>query len=770
MKCSASNNPSQSKFCDYIPILFGARMRLFKRRSSDPSPQLVSLSPLNESNDNLTKPVRMASTENLLDIKSNLSTWGRKVGHTWNKIKQTDSAEILQVASGKKRHWSPHRREASKTANIDKSISKIETMNKNNSNKESDNLDFTKLSKDDFQKVYEKYKSLRENKNVNEVAKTKNAKSKSLSDNLELNQKQLLDYLLLIQPNQLEFEDLIERLTKDTIKLSLLHLESVEEDKPVKSRFNRTMRNFFARRFSRSDLESDVEPKLTNKSSSTGSLSSLSNFILNKRNSSPNPSKFSVASDSEYESDTSVSSVSSVFRKIGRKYKEKLNELRNSDVSLNNCSDSVGNNKNIDSSLKSSTHLKRSRGTEDDLRPVRRKTEGTIEYKVEKNNCADEFCTESCCDKLNKLTLISSENKSSTPSCQPKIEDKTENEFKYVRLKVGRRDQIGIRVGQKSLKDGTKNKYFITDILSGSIADKSGKLMIGDEIVKINGKKTMDIVPNSNLLQAKNGEVELLISRQVLSKKSYKRSSSPSVLPCIYEQSAMKKSHQLKITDNHEKTTDKSENEKNVENVSLSSLFKGGTLKKNSNLNSESFIGGSKSFSVLPSLPKCEMETRVTFTESRNSILSQNNDDKIFKKPNDDKPITGMRKFSYSTSTLRKKSTTESVKEESTKRPSSVFVTFRKGPGMKSLGFSIVGGRDSPKGAMGIYVKTIFQQGQAAESGLLKEGDEIVSLNGIQFDNLTHGEAVSIFKNIKKGDVVVEIFRRQHFQKFSSSL
>ena len=87
-------------------------------------------------------------------------------------------------------------------------------------------------------------------------------------------------------------------------------------------------------------------------------------------------------------------------------------------------------------------------------------------------------------------------------------------------------------------------------------------------------------------------------------------------------------------------------------------------------------------------------------------------------------------------------------------------VNFEKGQGKKSLGFSIVGGRDSAKGNIGIFVKTVLTEGQAADDGKLCEGDEILSVNGQTLQGLSHNEAISVFKRIRSGVVSLQVVRR----------
>lgn len=88
-------------------------------------------------------------------------------------------------------------------------------------------------------------------------------------------------------------------------------------------------------------------------------------------------------------------------------------------------------------------------------------------------------------------------------------------------------------------------------------------------------------------------------------------------------------------------------------------------------------------------------------------------------------------------------------------------VAFEKGPGKKSLGFTIVGGADSPRGALGIFIKSIMPNGQAIESGQLRAGDEILAVNGQVCHDLSHQDAVKLFKSVRSGEVVLNICRRK---------
>ncbi|XP_059469867.1 inaD-like protein isoform X2 [Neocloeon triangulifer] len=63
------------------------------------------------------------------------------------------------------------------------------------------------------------------------------------------------------------------------------------------------------------------------------------------------------------------------------------------------------------------------------------------------------------------------------------------------------------------------------------------------------------------------------------------------------------------------------------------------------------------------------------------------------------------------------------------------------------LGFSIVGGHGSPHGDLPIYVKTVFESGAAATSGAIRRGDQIVAVDNLPLEGLTHQEAVAVLKH-----------------------
>ncbi|XP_066585571.1 uncharacterized protein [Prorops nasuta] len=123
--------------------------------------------------------------------------------------------------------------------------------------------------------------------------------------------------------------------------------------------------------------------------------------------------------------------------------------------------------------------------------------------------------------------------------------------------------------------------------------------------------------------------------------------------------------------------------------------------------------------------------------------------------------ITGMKKFQ-----VKKRSSSIPV---SSRRATSLSmdlltVTFEKGH-LQKLGFTIVGGSDSSKGSMGIFVKNIISGGQAAEDGTLRVGDEILAVNGLSMNGVTHAKALQMFKTAKAGKMILHVGRRDPTHK-----
>ncbi|XP_063692116.1 pro-interleukin-16-like [Bolinopsis microptera] len=98
-------------------------------------------------------------------------------------------------------------------------------------------------------------------------------------------------------------------------------------------------------------------------------------------------------------------------------------------------------------------------------------------------------------------------------------------------------------------------------------------------------------------------------------------------------------------------------------------------------------------------------------------------------------------------SNLQKLSTN---KEESSIAPASeersTFVVKLKKTDSGSLGLSIVGGRSSRLGDIGVFIKSTIDNTPAASNGQLKPWDQILKVNNVELDGRTLEEALMIIK------------------------
>ena len=81
---------------------------------------------------------------------------------------------------------------------------------------------------------------------------------------------------------------------------------------------------------------------------------------------------------------------------------------------------------------------------------------------------------------------------------------------------------------------------------------------------------------------------------------------------------------------------------------------------------------------------------------------------------------------------------------------------LHKGP--SGLGFTIVGGKGSAHGDMPIYVNRVPEEGVAGRDRRLRKGDQLLAVNGISFEGVTHQFAAETLKQqSRQGDVELTV-------------
>ncbi|CAH0394109.1 unnamed protein product [Bemisia tabaci] len=340
------------------------------------------------------------------------------------------------------------------------------------------------------------------------------------------------------------------------------------------------------------------------------------------------------------------------------------------------------------------------------------------------------------------------------PTPPPRQDESDKRDFRFVKLiRNEPGEEMGIFIAKINSSRGNGG-YAIAHVVPGGLVQREGSLQVGDEIINVNGRRLrgLTMAEAREVLSSGPVEVDLVVARNPPSANTSRSFASP-------------ERNQVSADSMPESSVD-------YENV---------VVQRNSTCDvTDSIVIKVPSPSPHESCVRDEADTpgvRKRFQKSNNSNSINN---KLLKKAI----------ASYSKSKSLDESEAEAEAEcmslgaarppsspqldslsASTnfctlpRRPRSTVCTFHtfifeKGQGKKGLGFTIVGGKDSPRGPLGIFVKSVLENGQAAVDGRLKEGDEVLAVNGQVCHGLTHADAVSLFKNIRSGPVALHVCRR----------